>query len=148
MKNGVDGVFTQVADYRQLDDGRLTIVVQALENEYKGLVDSLKMNRPGQESSRVSSSEVGSSSADAGKALPAAKAQEGAALADKVAAMESHAKELIETVVELQQKTAQVPLIWEALSARMGLEEQTRAAEPEPNIDGDGKEKKGGGFFG
>ena len=63
-------------------------------------------------------------------------------LADKVTKMEEHAKELTLAIDRLTSQTSKVPLVWQALAARAGVD---------PDLGSPEKKKEDGsvaGFFG
>jgi hypothetical protein len=107
-----------------------SIVTAALDAEFKGLQESLKMNRdPGQASARENR-------------LEAKKDDAPISLADKVTKMEEHAKELTLAVDRLTSQTSKVPRVWQALAARAGVD---------PDLGSPAKKKEDGsvaGFFG
>jgi hypothetical protein len=113
------------------------IVTLALDAEYKGLLESLKMNRT--DSSRESRGpgelSVGSPDAKAPQAVRAPP-KEQTSLSSKVEQMEQNAKQLTDAVTALQAETAKVPLVLKALAERMGIDV------------GDEREDEGGGVAG
>ena len=116
------------------------IVTLALDAEYKGLLESLKMNRL--ESSRESRGpgelSVGSPDAKPPQAVRAPP-KEQTSLSSKVELMEQSAKQLTDAVSALQVETAKVPLVLKALAERMGVD-----------VENDKEDEGGGvaGFFG
>ena len=63
-------------------------------------------------------------------------------LADKVSKMEAHAKEISDAVDRLTSQTSKVPLIWQAIAVRVGVD---------PDLGTPLKKKEDGsvaGFFG
>lgn len=99
------------------------VVVTAFESEYKNLLDSLKMNRDGT-SVRMESSRDSRVETPAAPPPPQQQQRpnaEAVTLADKVVAMERHAREMVEKVNALQLQTAKVPLVWKVLAQKLGV---------------------------
>lgn len=97
------------------------IVTLALDAEYKGLLESLKMNPVSRESRGPGELSVGSPDAKPPQAVRAPP-KEQASLSSKVEQMEQSAKQLTDAVSALQTETAKVPLVLKALAERMGVD--------------------------
>ena len=83
--------------------------------------------------------------------LPSTRTQkaEAATMAEKVGAMEEHAKSMIQKVNDLQQQTAKVPLVWKALAEKLGVPLDPNGGEsPSPTLSESGGGGGGGGSGG
>jgi len=109
------------------------IVTLALDAEYKGLVESLKMNRdsrPGGESSRESRAAGSEEPAPSANKAVRSTPKDEVSLTEKISTMEENARTLIDSVVALQVETAKVPHVLRALSARLGVEVDAPSSGP------------------
>ena len=95
------------------------VVTAALEADYKNLADSLKMNMNASQQSMRESATDGAPEIPPSAKSP--KDEKNLKLDDKIKAMEAHAKSLTEEVDKLASVTAQMPLVFKTLAARMGV---------------------------
>ena len=129
-------------------------VTLALDTEFKGLMESLKMNR-GQgagDSSRESKLGEGvSGGAEAAAPQAVRKVSKAEVpLPDKVTLMENQARALIEQLDFLQQESVKVPVVLRALAQRLGMDPDDPVPPSMPPSPGelDSPSAKPGGFFG
>ena len=106
-----------------------SIVTKALEADYKGLIESLKMNRPSAESSRESHADAAGPSA-AVPPKPASKDDQ--TLDEKITAMEKRAAAMTTQIDGMQALTSQLPLVLKALTSRLGMDVQAAPGSGPP----------------